>query len=132
MTASFQPGGRADRTPTDARAKLFENVDISLFDLFRANLAAGDNSLAGRTFRGCRIEGPAVMLVLNGVTFDATDFGYSDGDIRNLVLRPAGPAKVVGTIPVQECAFIGCEFFGVGFTGPEDFLQQLLALDTKS
>ena len=131
MTASFQPGGRAGRTPTDARAKLFENVDISLFDLYRANLGVGENLLEGRTFRGCRIEGPAVMLVLRGVTFDATDFGYSDGDIRNLVLRPAGPAKVVGTIPVQECAFIGCEFFGVGFTGPEDFLQQLLALDTK-
>ncbi len=127
---SFQPGGRPGRIPTDAMAKTFENVDVSLFDLYRASFWAGEPTINGRTFRNCQIEGPAVMLVLPGTTFESTDFGQTSGDVRNLVLRPAGPQKVIGTLPVQNCAFIGCVFHGVGFTGPEDFLQQILALET--
>ena len=131
MTTSFQTGGRPGRIPTDAFAKVFENVDISLYELFRAHFATGQRIISGRTFRNCRIEGPAVMLVLDKVNFDATNFGPNGGDIRNLVLRPASPTSVVGTIPVEDCQFIGCEFFGLGFTGPDQFLDQLLALESK-
>jgi hypothetical protein len=131
MTQSFQIGGRPGRIPTDPAAALFENLDISLYDLFRANFQAGKALLSGRTFKGCRVEGPAVMLVLDGVTFDATNFGPNGGDVRNLVLRPAGPQKVIGTIPVQDCKFIDCEFFALGFTGPDQFLEQLLALEPR-
>jgi len=35
MTQSFQSGGRPGRVPTDAFAKVFESVDLSLYDLFR-------------------------------------------------------------------------------------------------
>ena len=127
---SFQPGGRPGRIPTDPMAKTFENVDISLFDLYRNNLwNTGDQALSGRTFIGCQIEGPAVITVLPGNTFDGVNFGMTDGDIRNLVLRPAGPKKVIGTIPVQDCVFKDCVFHGVGFTGPEAFLQQILSLE---
>lgn len=129
MTQSFQPGGRPGRIPTDPMAKTFENVDISLFDLYRNSLWNGQRILQGRTFIGCQIEGPAVMTVLPGTNFDQTDFGLTDGDIRNLVLRPAGPSKVIGTIPVQDCRFINCVFHGVGFTGPEAFLQKILSLE---
>jgi hypothetical protein len=128
---SFQPGGRDGRIPTDAMAKVFENVDISLFDLARAVLKAGQRTINGRTFRNCFIEGPAVMLVLNNVNFDNTNFGPNGGDMRNLVLRPAGPTSVVGAIPVSDCEFINCEFFGLGFTGPDQFLDQLLTLETR-
>jgi hypothetical protein len=131
MTQGFQPGGRDGRTPIDPFAKTFENVDISLFDLFRAHIQAGQTMISGRIFKNCRLEGPVVMLALGNTVFDATDFGYASGDIRNLVLRPASPEKVTGAIPFQNCAFIGCEFFAVGFTGPEAFLQQILALETK-
>lgn len=128
---SFQPGGRDGRIPTDPMAKVFENVDISLFDLARAVLKAGQRTINGRTFRNCFIEGPAVMLVLNNVNFDNTNFGHNGGDMRNLVLRPAGPTSVVGAIPVSDCEFINCEFFGLGFTGPDQFLDQLLTLETR-
>ena len=131
MTQSFQPGGRPGRIPTDAMAKVFENVDISLFDLARAVMRAGQPTISDRVFRNCRIEGPAVMLVLDNVNFDATNFGPNGGDVRNLVLRPAGPEKVIGTIPVANCQFINCEFFGLGFTGADQFLDQLLALESK-
>jgi hypothetical protein len=114
----------------DALATTFENADISLFDLYRASFAAGQPVITGRTFKNCRIQGPGVMLVLPGTKFESTDFGETSGDVRNLILRPAGPQKVVGTLPVQNCVFIGCVFHGVGFTGPENFLQQILALDT--
>jgi uncharacterized protein YjbI with pentapeptide repeats len=125
---SFQPGGRPGRIPTDPMARVFENVDISLFDLYRNSFWNGEQILKDRTFKGCQIEGPAVMTVLPGTNFDGVDFGQTGGDIRNLVLRPAGPQKVIGTIPVQNCTFIDCVFHGVGFTGPEDFLQQILSL----
>ncbi|MBO9557747.1 MAG: hypothetical protein J7515_04060 [Caulobacter sp.] len=131
MIQSFQPGGRPGRIPTDALAKVFEDVDISLFDLARANLKAGRRVIAGRTFRNCRIEGPAVMLVQGDTQFDSTNFGPHGDNVHNLILRPVGPTGVVGTIPVHNCTFIGCEFFSVGFTGPESFVQQLMALGTK-
>jgi len=131
MTRSFQPGGRPGRVPTNADAAVFENLDISLFDLYRTVMAKGQSVITGRTFRGCRIEGPVVMLVLSGTKFETTDFGATDGDIRNVVLRPAGPEKVTGVIPVQDCTFVACQFLGVGLTGPEPFLQQVLALETK-
>jgi hypothetical protein len=131
MTQSFQIGGRPGRIPTDAHAAVFENLDISLYDLFRAVFRADRPMISGRTFKGCRIEGPAVMLVLNDVKFDGVNFGPNGGDIRNLLLRPAGPEKVIGTLPVQDCKFIDCEFFGVGFTGPEPFLAQLMALESR-
>ena len=128
---TFQPNARPGRMPTDAHAAVFENVDISLFDLFRACMTGDQPLLTGRTFRNCRIDGPAVMLVLDGTRFEHTDFGFADDDIRNLLLRPVGPTKVTGTIPVHNCLFTGCEFFAVGFTGPEPFLQQVMTLDTK-
>ena len=131
MTDTTQPQSRPRRVPADPLAPVLENLDIVLFELFRANMIAGDQVIRGRTFRNCLIEGPAVMLVLPGTHFDDTNFGDADGDIRNLVLRPAGPQKVVGAIPVQDCTFIGCHFHGVGFTGPEAFLQQILALDNS-
>ncbi|MBI1682084.1 hypothetical protein [Caulobacter hibisci] len=130
MTQTFQAGGRPGRTPTDAFAKTFENVDVSLFDLYRAHLQKGQTVIEGRTFRNCRLEGPVVLLVLGGVDFDATDFGYTGGDIRNIVLRPASPTTVVGAVPFKDCSFIDCQFYMVGFTGPDSFLQQILALDT--
>jgi hypothetical protein len=106
----------------------FENVALSLVDLHRTRLRAGESVLSGVTFVNCRIEGPAVMLPLSGCNFDRINFGYSRGDIRNLVLRPASPNGVIGAIGVQDCKFIGGEFFAIGFTGEEAFLDQILAL----
>ncbi|AYV46706.1 hypothetical protein CFHF_22230 [Caulobacter flavus] len=119
----------APRPTIDGSAKVFENLEISLIDLFRAQLQGGVNMVSDRTFKNCRLHGPVVMLALEGVTFDSTNFGFHGGDIANLVLRPAGE-KVIGALPFKDCAFIGCQFFAVGFTGPETFLQQILALET--
>lgn len=113
---------------TDLTAKSFENVALSLVDLHRTCLRSGEAVISGRTFTNCRVEGPAVMLALGGVTFDATDFGYTSGDIRNIVLFPASPTSVIGAIPVKDCVFKGCSFYALGFTGSPTFTDQILAL----
>lgn len=111
----------------DFGAKVFENVDLTLYDVFAHSIQNGTPMIHGRTFKGCRIQGPAVVLASDGVTFRETNFGDSRGDIRNLVLRPLGD-KAIGTVPMRDCTFIGCEFYGVGFTGTDEFIAQIVAL----
>lgn len=108
-------------------ATVFEDVDVNLFDLHVAAHGAGLGVTTGRTFRGCRIQGPAIMLVSAGVRFTDCNFGEPDGVMANLILRPAGD-RALGTIPFRDTLFDGCEFFNVGFTGPEPVLNDLLAV----
>jgi hypothetical protein len=115
---------------TDLMAPSFVGVSISLVDLHRACLRQNIAAIENRTFLDCRLEGPAVMLALDGLTFDNTDFGYAKGDIRNLVLFPASPSGVIGAVPMRNCVFKDSEFYGVGFTGSKSFTDQILALRT--
>jgi hypothetical protein len=92
--------------------------------LFAEHMRRGAPKIVGKTFEGCRFEGPAVLLALNGNTFSACNMGEAGGDVRNLLLAPVGPRKVVGAIPVENCVFRNCAFYMVGFTGAEAFLKQ--------
>lgn len=121
------PITREVRIVKDYGAALFEDVDVNLFDLHVAHHGSGLGVTTGRTFRGCRIQGPAIMLVSSGVRFNDCNFGDPDGDMRNLVLRPAG-SRALGVVPLRDTLFDGCEFFNVGFTGPEVVLNDLLAV----
>lgn len=114
----------------DLTADHFSNVALSLVDLHRARLKIGQPTLTGITFENCRIEGPAIMLVVGGCNFDGVDFGFAGGDIRTLLLRPLSSSGVVGAIPVRDCTFRGGQLFAIGYTGGEGFLNQLLALGT--
>ncbi len=114
--------------PTDDISKRdFVNEDMALYELFVHHLRTNRAMIDGITFTGCRIEGPAVMLVLDGTTFDSTNFGESKGDIGNLVLRPTRN-MAIGAIPMRNCTFIGCEFYMLGFTGNDAILDQILAI----
>lgn len=115
---------------TDLNAPSFAGVSISLVDLHRAAMRLNVAAIENRTFLDCRLEGPAVMLALDGLTFDNVDFGYAKGDVRNLVLIPASPNGVIGAIPMRNCVFKDSEFYGVGFTGAKQFTDQILALRT--
>lgn len=117
------------RPPGDLTAESFENVDITLTDLFVALLRKGQTVVEGRRFTNCRLQGPAVLLSIEGNTFNSVNFGFTDGDIASLILRQGSPTRVVGAIGMRHCVFDRCEFFGIGFTGPEEFLQTILALD---
>jgi hypothetical protein len=105
----------------------FIDVDINLYDLYTAHQQQG--AIVGRTFTGCRLQGPAIVLIGGGTTFDETNFGDSRGGMKNLLLQPMGD-KALGTVPMHDCAFVGCEFYNVGFTGSKDILEQLAAVPT--
>jgi hypothetical protein len=125
--------GQAGLTlPTDFNAKVFDSNEVVLFDLFRESLRAGSAMVEGRTFINCRLDGPAVMAAVGGCEFDSTDFGYASGDIRTMIIRSAAPNRMIGALPFKDCKFIGCMFFAVGFTGPDSFLNQIQALETRS
>ncbi len=110
--------------PTQA---VIENVEISLYDLYRGHIEAGGSPLmADRTFRNCILVGPAVVLVMPGTRFSETSFGAADNDIRTVLLRPASPNKAIGAIPMADCVFERCQFRGVGFTGHENFINLLI------
>lgn len=111
----------------DPLATVFTGASFSLFDLFRANAAAGGGAvIEGRAFRDCQIEGPALMLVLEGVFFEGTNFGPTGGDLRNILFRPMG-GKGIGAIPVRNCTFTDCRFNALGITGNEDLLAMVIA-----
>ena len=116
---------------TDLNAASFEDAMIWLPQLVQARMRAGDQVIRGRTFRNCLLAGPAVFLAVSGVQFDGCNFGWGGGDMKGLLLRPVSDEKVVGAVPFQDCSFIDCEFVNVGYTGPEKFIEAMLAVRTK-
>ena len=119
--------GRPLKMTDDLSKRVFVNEDLALYDLFMHQLRFSRSMIDGISFTGCRIEGPAIMLVLPGTTFDAVNFGESKGDIGNLVLRPVRN-MAIGAIPVVNCSFVNCEFYGLGFTGNEQIIAEILSI----
>ena len=84
---------------------------------------AGEMVISGKTFTDCVIEGPAVLAVMNGTTFDGCNMGVA-GNPRNLLLKPLGD-KIVGAIGMADCRFVRCRFAQVAFTGDDALLAEL-------
>lgn len=109
----------------DPRAAVFEGVRIGLLDLYRDHVRAGGGSIIeDRVFSNCLIEGPALMLVLEGVHFESTNFGPTGGHVRNMLFRPLGDVGI-GAIPVRNSTFRNCSFHVLGITGSDELLQLL-------
>jgi hypothetical protein len=104
----------------------YRSTSIWLPQLFLETRRAGSANIENRTFIECLIEGPAVLLPLSGCNFDSCDMGDAQGDPRTLMLKPVGPDRVIGTIAIRNCKFIRCRFLGVGFTGPQSFLDGMI------
>ena len=115
----------------DLSASTIEGAVLWLPDI-RASLTAGSSRISGKTFRDCRLEGPALVLVLDGVHFEACDFGYTGGEMGNILFRSVSGSKVIGAIPFADCRFERCSFFAVAFTGTEPFLQSMLQVPTAA
>ena len=110
----------------DPTATEISGGHFALFDLYRANIQAGGGAvIEGRTFSDCLIEGPAVMLVLDGNQFEGTNFGPTGGDIRNMLFRPLTGKMAIGSVPVRNCTFRNCQFHTLGITGNDELLQML-------
>jgi uncharacterized protein YjbI with pentapeptide repeats len=105
----------------------FDGVVLSLFELFRANLIKTKTPLIqNRTFTNCVIEGPAVLLAMSGVNFDNCNLGMASEDSRSLILMPMAKNKVVGAIGLKDCTFRNCQFFAIGYTGGDAFIDRML------
>ncbi len=120
-----------DPTPSsreiDPRAKEISGGHFALFDLYRANIQAGGGAMIeGRTFTDCFIEGPAVMLALEGNHFEGVNFGPTGGDLRNMLFRSMSGRMAIGAIPVRNCTFRNCQFHTLGITGNEELLRMLV------
>lgn len=110
----------------DPLAKEFSGATFTLFDLYRASVQAGGGvMIEDRTFTDCVIDGPALMLVLDGVHFESTNFGPTSGNLRNMLFKPMGNMGI-GAIPVRNCTFTNCRFQTLGITGNEDLLKMLI------
>ena len=110
----------------DPRATEFRGGRFGLLDLYRASMQAGGGAvIEGRSFTDCTIEGPAVILVLENVSFDRTNFGPTGGDMRNMLFRPMGD-MAIGAIPVRNCTFTNCRFLTLGITGNDELLNVLV------
>lgn len=121
-----QPSSTTAPRALDPLATAFTGVNFALFDLYRASVQAGGGvMIEGRTFTDCVFEGPALMLVLEGVHFESTNFGPTGGDMRNMLFKPMGNVGI-GAIPVRNCTFTNCRFNTLGITGNEDLLQMLI------
>ncbi len=109
-------------------ADVIRDVDFTLHDLFAATARGAYTALiSGKTIERCRIQGPGVLLSSSGTTFTDVNFGDHRGGMGNLLVRSLGD-KLIGSVPLRDCAFISCEFYGVGFSGSEDFLQEMMKL----
>ena len=110
----------------DPLATEFSGATFALFDLYRASVQAGGGVIIeGRSFKDCVLEGPALMLVLEGVHFQSTNFGPTSGDLRNMLFQPMGNMGI-GAIPVRNCTFTNCRFNTLGITGNEELLKLLI------
>lgn len=105
----------------------YKNISVWLPQLFMETSRAGSLVIENRIFTDCLIEGPAVLLPLEGCHFDGCNMGDVQGDPRSLLLQPVGPERVTGAIPLKNCKFINCRFLGVGFTGPKAYLDEMVA-----
>ena len=105
----------------------YKGVAVWLPQLFMETSRAGSLVIENRTFIDCLIEGPAVLLPLEGCHFDGCNMGDAQGDPRNLLLQPVGPQRVTGAVPLKHCTFINCRFLGVGFTGSKAYLDEMTA-----
>jgi hypothetical protein len=133
MLKSSLPLSRAVTVATldQLAATEIRDVDFTLHDMFAATAKGAYTALiSGKTIERCRIQGPGILLASTGTTFTDVNFGDPRGGMGNLLVRSLSD-KVIGSIPFRDCAFISCEFYGVGFTGPEEFLEQMLKITNE-
>ena len=101
----------------------FEKEAVWLPSLAVHHMNAGKTFIEDKTFTECLIEGPAVMAVMNGTTFDGCNMGVA-GNPRTLLLQPLGD-MIAGVVGMSNCRFVRCRFVQVGFTGSPELLKQI-------
>ena len=99
----------------------FEKEGVWLPLLSAHTLNAGESVIKGKTFTDCLIQGPALVAVLSGTTFEGCNMGAAS-DPKSMLFAPQGP-RLVGAIGLQDCRFVRCRFVQIGYTGSPQFLE---------
>ncbi len=102
----------------------FEKEAIWLPLLAVHYLNADQAVIESRTFTDCVIEGPGMIAIMNGTTFENCHMGVTE-NVRSLLYRPLGP-RLVGAVGFSNCKFVGCRFKQVGFTSSDVVLDSLI------
>jgi hypothetical protein len=116
--------------PFTGPGPVYENLDLWAPLLFHEAVQRGEQMIRGKTFRNCRIQGPALIVPMENCQFDGCDLGRSDGNVLNLMYQPLGPALLTGGIPFRDCVFENCKFMAIGFTGGTDFIDMMRGVQT--
>lgn len=98
-----------------------ESVWLPLLAVNHMN--AGQGVITGKTFTECVIEGPAVMIAISNLSLEGCNLGVTTNP-KNLLYKPLGEI-IVGGIGFSDCRFVNCRFVQVGFTGSDEFLDDL-------
>lgn len=101
----------------------FEKEGVWLPLLAAHTMNAGESVIKGKTFTDCVIQGPALVAVLSGTTFDGCNMGAAS-DPKSMLFAPQGP-QLVGAIGLQDCRFVRCRFVQIGYTGSTAFLEDM-------
>jgi hypothetical protein len=121
--ATFKPDEAVSRALVARTTFEKEAVWLPLLAVHHWN--AGEMAVRGKTFTDCVVEGPAVLAVLSGTTFDSCAMGTTT-DTANLLYKPQG-RKLAGVVGMADCTFVRCRFVQVGFTGSDELLEDLMA-----
>ena len=101
----------------------FEKEAVWLPLLSVHHLNTGETVIRGKTFTECVIEGPALVALVDGVTFDGCNMGAVTNP-KSLFYKGQGPV-LVGTIAFADTKFVRCRFVQVGFTGHVDMVDSM-------
>ena len=108
----------------------FEKEGVWLPLLAVHTMNAGEAVIRGKTFTDCVIQGPALVAILQGTTFDGCNMGAAS-DAKSMLYAPQGD-KLVGAIGLQDCRFVRCRFVQIGYTGNAAFLEDMAGKLTRA
>lgn len=91
-----------------------------------AALTVNTSVIEDLEFSNCRIIGPAVLALLDGVSLIGCRWDAPDLEAIFWEVPPSRP-RVVGAVGVQRCVFSNCSFAEIGLAGPPDLRQLLQA-----
>jgi hypothetical protein len=104
---------------------VYDKATIWIPQLLAEASRRGESLIENKNFIDCQLEGPCVIVPVGQCDFSACDFGWSGGDVRNLLLQPMGPNRIIGAIGFKDCTFTRCTFISVGYSGPPEFLDNM-------
>jgi len=106
---------------TDLRETHFRDLDVRLPDFVRHGFR-----VAGRTFEGCLVSGPAVIDIHRTHIDERCVFFVPENGEATVFVEPG--RTLAGVLPVEDCIFHDCRFRNVGVVARVAQDRQLTAV----